>query len=134
MQTPLASTAQPYLFASATDPLRSTNLLSANIRHASLIPLNTPTQSSLNVRKRGRSEVDGYTEDEDGEIPPDTSTMDVIMAKRKQNALAARRSRIRKLEYTHKLEESLAAITRDRDMWRERAYRAENKLRAHGLL
>lgn len=54
-------------------------------------------------------------------LPPDASEAEQIAAKRRQNTLAARRSRKRKLEYQKHLEDSIESITKDRDSWKERA-------------
>ncbi|KAF8581023.1 hypothetical protein K439DRAFT_1355176 [Ramaria rubella] len=120
-----------------------------NITPAALVPLDAPTQPRQYVtpsvtsrkvlpaafvkgKKRARSEVD-----EDADRTDDThldpNTQEAIEAKRRQNTLAARRSRQRKLENIRTLEDTVERITQDRDMWMARAYDAEAKLRANGL-
>jgi len=54
--------------------------------------------------------------------------LSAIEAKRRQNTLAARRSRQRKLDYVRNLEELLAAMTKERNMWKVRAEKAEKVL------
>ena len=123
-----------------------------NITPAALVPLDAPTQPRQYVtpsatsrkalpaafskgKKRARSEVDGHGDDDDPEDDDevDPTTQDAIEAKRRQNTLAARRSRQRKLQHVRVLEEKVEHITQDRDMWMKRAYDAEAKLQAHGL-
>ncbi|KAG8873399.1 hypothetical protein FRB97_006757 [Tulasnella sp. 331] len=57
-----------------------------------------------------------------------SSLLSAIEAKRRQNTLAARRSRQRKLDYVRNLEELLAAMTKERNMWKARAEKAEKVL------
>ncbi|KAG8896656.1 hypothetical protein FRB99_008769 [Tulasnella sp. 403] len=57
-----------------------------------------------------------------------SSLLSAIEAKRRQNTLAARRSRQRKLDYVRNLEELVAALTRERDSWKTRAESAEKVL------
>ena len=122
-----------------------------NITPSALVPLDAPTQPRQYVtpsatsrkvipaaftkgKKRARSEVDGGGGDVD-QLPEDLdpNTQEAIEIKRRQNTLAARRSRQRKLEHVRELEEAVEHITQDRDMWMARAYDAEEKLRANGL-
>ncbi|KAG9023873.1 hypothetical protein FRB95_012382 [Tulasnella sp. JGI-2019a] len=57
-----------------------------------------------------------------------SSLLSAIEAKRRQNTLAARRSRQRKLDYVRNLEELLAAMTKERNLWKARAEKAEKVL------
>ncbi|KAG8952941.1 hypothetical protein FRC04_003393 [Tulasnella sp. 424] len=57
-----------------------------------------------------------------------SSLLSAIEAKRRQNTLAARRSRQRKLDYVRNLEELVSALTRERDSWKARAEGAEKIL------
>ncbi|KAF8483034.1 hypothetical protein JB92DRAFT_3033996 [Gautieria morchelliformis] len=131
-----------------------------NITPAELLPLDAPTQHRQYVtpsatsrkalpaafakgKKRARSEVDGgpgldadasaSMGDDPTSVSADPETQEAIEAKRRQNTLAARRSRQRKLAHVRVLEESVERMTADRDMWMARAYGAEDKLRANGL-
>jgi hypothetical protein len=70
--------------------------------------------------------------DEEGE-EEEMGLISAIEAKRRQNTLAARRSRQRKLDHVRGLEELLDRMTKDRDMWKERAMRAEEKIRENGM-
>lgn len=128
-----------------------------NITPAALVPLDAPTQPRQYVtpsatsrkvvpaafakgKKRARSEVDGGGGDDadlstlpEGIADLDPNTQDAIEVKRRQNTLAARRSRQRKLEHVRELEDTVERITQDRDMWMSRAYNAEEKLRVNGI-
>jgi hypothetical protein len=90
-----------------------------NITPASLIPLDAPTQTrnylapSATSRKEvpasfknKRSASEAFGDDEElGELPPNATEKEQIEYKRRQNTLAARKSRRRKLEYTQNLEQ-----------------------------
>ena len=123
-----------------------------NITPSALVPLDAPTQPRQYItpsvtsrkavpaaftkgKKRARSEVDGGCGDDADQLPEDLdpNTQEAIEIKRRQNTLAARRSRQRKLEHVRELEDAVERITQDRDMWMARAYDAEAKLRANGL-
>jgi hypothetical protein len=73
-------------------------------------------------------------EDELTEEPlvPNT-TQQKIEYKRRQNTLAARRSRKRKLMHQQQLEEAVCQLTRDKDMWKMRALMLSNFLQSHGI-
>lgn len=74
------------------------------------------------ARKRARSTAFGDEEDEleDHILPPDSSEKDLIEQKRRQNTVAARRSRKRKLEHLQHLETSLEKERQAKERWRER--------------
>jgi hypothetical protein len=74
-------------------------------------------------------------EDELTEEPPAANATDQekIEWKRRQNTLAARRSRKRKLAYQQQLEASVDQLTRERDMWRNRAMTLKQLLLSHGI-
>ncbi|KAJ7434150.1 hypothetical protein FB451DRAFT_1470077 [Mycena latifolia] len=56
-----------------------------------------------------------------------------IEYKRRQNALAARRSRKRKLMHQQQLEEAVERLTREKDIWKTRALTLSSLLRSHGI-
>ncbi|KAF7324212.1 hypothetical protein MKEN_00644500 [Mycena kentingensis (nom. inval.)] len=74
-------------------------------------------------------------EDELTEEPPavNASEQEKIEYKRRQNTLAARRSRKRKLMHQQALEEAVERLTREREIWRTRALMLANLLRSHGI-
>jgi hypothetical protein len=121
-----------------------------NVTPSSLVPLEAPTQArnyvspsatsrkeipAVFARKRARSQAFGDEEDQLEEItlPPNPTEAQVIEAKRRQNTIAARRSRKRKLEYTRDLEDKVEMLTQEREMWRSRAITCEALLKSHGL-
>ncbi|KAF8523287.1 hypothetical protein BU17DRAFT_43928 [Hysterangium stoloniferum] len=121
-----------------------------NITPSALVPLDAPTQPRQYVtpsvtsrkvipaafikgKKRSHSEIPDDDEEEVDISHLDPNTKEAIEAKRRQNTLAARRSRQRKLEHVRELEETVQNLTQDRDEWMQRAYQAEEKLRVHGL-
>jgi len=75
------------------------------------------------ARKRARSTAFGDEEDQldDYILPPNPTEKDLIEQKRRQNTVAARRSRKRKLEHLQLLETSLEKERQEKEQWRERA-------------
>lgn len=79
------------------------------------------------------------SEDEDlsseGPEPPgaDATEQEKIEYKRRMNTLAARRSRRRRLAQFHQLEDDVARLNREKDIWKERALMMERMLSSHGL-
>ena len=75
------------------------------------------------ARKRARSTAFGDEEDQldDYVLPPNPTEKDLIEQKRRQNTVAARRSRKRKLEHLQLLETSLEKERQLKEQWRERA-------------
>ncbi|KZT09165.1 uncharacterized protein LAESUDRAFT_647422 [Laetiporus sulphureus 93-53] len=119
-----------------------------NITPEALVPLDAPIQPRKYVtpsatsrkevpavfaKKRSLSVAFG----EDGEqvdaanLP--LSDLEAIEAKRRQNTLAARRSRKRKLEYQRELEVSMEQERAEKEMWKSRAIMYEALLHSHGL-
>jgi hypothetical protein len=84
------------------------------------------------VKKRTRAQA--FTDDDplllrdkpDLTAPPNESEQDAIEAKRRQNTLAARRSRKRKLEYQNNLESAV-------EHWKARALLLEDMLQERGV-
>ena len=83
------------------------------------------------ARKRGRSTAFGDEEDQldDYVLPPNPTEKDLIEQKRRQNTVAARRSRKRKLEHLQLLETSLEKERQEKERWRERTYMLTSILR-----
>jgi len=123
-----------------------------NITPEALVPLEAPTQPrnylapsstsrkelpAVFAKKRARSMAFGDEEDELEEEAangtPTGTEADAIAAKRRQNTLAARRSRKRKLEYQRDLEEALEAERTGKELWRGRAMFYEAHMQALGV-
>ncbi|OBZ68844.1 hypothetical protein A0H81_11267 [Grifola frondosa] len=122
-----------------------------NITPESLVSLDAPIQSRkyvipsatsrkevpaawINKKKRSRSSAFGEEDDqlaEDG-ISLNPSDVDAIEAKRRQNTLAARRSRKRKLEYQRELETGLDREREEKEMWKAKALMFQALLVSHG--
>jgi hypothetical protein len=81
------------------------------------------------ARKRARTQDLG---EDDGRPGATLSEEDVIKAKRLQNTLAARRSRKRKLEYQHELEDAIENERKEKETWRARTLILETLLRDKG--
>ncbi|KAF5377900.1 hypothetical protein D9615_006763 [Tricholomella constricta] len=117
---------------------------------AALVPINAPTQPrkylipsktsrkevpSVFAKKRSRSTAFDEEEDEFNEppLPPDATEKEQIEYKRRQNTVAARRSRKRKLQYQQDLEEKVERLQRERDVWKTRAVMCQEMLVANGV-
>jgi hypothetical protein len=103
-----------------------------------LIPLDTPTPSATferDVPSYGRVSGDEQ-EDELNEEPPAPNATDQekIEWKRRQNTLAARRSRKRKLLQQQQLEQSVNDLAREKEFWRTQAITLRQSLISHGIL
>jgi len=123
-----------------------------NVTPETLVPIDAPTQPRKYVipsatsrkdvpavfaRKRARSQAFGDEEDQlDDEVvtlPPNPTEQELIEAKRRQNTIAARRSRKRKLEYQRELEDSVEALREEKDLWKSRALTCQALLHSHNL-
>ncbi|KAL7279830.1 hypothetical protein ACG7TL_006237 [Trametes sanguinea] len=120
-----------------------------NITPDALVPLDAPIQPRKYVvpsatsrkevptaflkKKRARSQAFGE-EDElaADDVQIDQNDLDAIEAKRRQNTLAARRSRKRKLEYQRELEMSVEREKEEKEMWKRRAAVLQALLESHG--
>ncbi|KAF8899386.1 hypothetical protein BD779DRAFT_1465309 [Infundibulicybe gibba] len=117
----------------------------------SMLPLDAPTQprtyrvASSTSRKtipaffanrRGpHSHPSDEEEDELTEEPPasNATEQEKIEWKRRQNTLAARRSRKRKLIHQQHLEENVERLTVEMELWRTRALTLKGLLHSHGI-
>ncbi|KAJ7622057.1 ectomycorrhiza-regulated protein [Roridomyces roridus] len=81
------------------------------------------------------SQLSDEEEDELTEEPlaPNATDQEKIEYKRRQNTLAARRSRKRKMMHQEKLEEAVERLSREKEIWKTRALTLSNLLRSHGL-
>ncbi|KAF9074476.1 hypothetical protein BDP27DRAFT_1287938 [Rhodocollybia butyracea] len=120
---------------------------------SSLVPLNAPTQprryilpsatsrkaNPLHANKRSHSEAFGDAQELDelpGEAPPGPNATEVehIEWKRRQNTIAARKSRRRKLEHLRELESENSELKEERDRWKVRCDVLEGVLKANGMM
>ncbi|KAJ7745213.1 hypothetical protein DFH07DRAFT_749040 [Mycena maculata] len=121
-----------------------------NLKPEALIPLDAPTQkrnyrtasaTSRKVvpaafKKRLHSAAFGDDADDEelGELSPTASEAETIEYKRRQNTLAARKSRKRKLEHQYMLEKEVEKLKSEVAVWRERAVMGQEMLRSHGIM
>ncbi|KAK7063580.1 hypothetical protein R3P38DRAFT_2819218 [Favolaschia claudopus] len=86
-------------------------------------------------QRRSLSQPSDEEEDELTEEPlaPNATDQEKIEYKRRQNTLAARRSRKRKLMHQQHLEEAVERLTREKEIWKTRALTLSNLLRSHGI-
>ena len=119
-----------------------------NVTPESLIPVDAPIQTRKYVsesatsrkelpavfaRKRKRSSVELDDEDDILAAPPSVNELSAIEAKRRQNTLAARRSRKRKLEHQRELESVIDNERAEKDAWKQRALAFEAILNSNGI-
>lgn len=119
-----------------------------NVTPDSLIPVEAPIQTRKYVsesatsrkelpavfarkRKRATSELDN--EEDVLAAPPSVTELSAIEAKRRQNTLAARRSRKRKLEHQRELETTIDNERAEKDAWKQRALAFEAILNSNGI-
>lgn len=119
-----------------------------NISVTQLVPLDAPTQTrnyltesatsrkevpAVFAKKRARSQA--FPEDEEVaiEITPSMTEREQIEAKRRQNTLAARKSRKRKLEHTQQLESNVQFLTEQLEVWKKRAMMLQGVCRENGV-
>jgi len=119
-----------------------------NINPEKLIPLDAPTQPrhytapsatsrkaipAVFLRKRQRAEM----EDEEDELleplPPNATEREQIEFKRRQNTLAARKSRKRKLMHQQELEAKVEKLTNEVTTWQTRCDVLSKLLQNHGI-
>jgi hypothetical protein len=121
-----------------------------NITPEALVPIDAPTQPrkyltpsatsrkevpAVFARKRARTAAFGEEDEllEDIVITPSMTEQEQIEAKRRQNTIAARRSRKRKLEYQRELEENVEQYKRESEIWKARAMTCQALLRSHQI-
>ncbi|KAF7768391.1 transcriptional regulator family: bZIP [Agaricus bisporus var. burnettii] len=121
-----------------------------NISTDSLVSLEAPTQPrryltpsatsrkempAVFARKRVRQQMlDGDDDDLELEaLKPNATELEQIEWKRRQNTLAARKSRKRKLQHQQELENQVSDLANDRDKWKERALTLQRILQANGI-
>ncbi|KAJ7603819.1 hypothetical protein FB45DRAFT_851620 [Roridomyces roridus] len=66
-------------------------------------------------------------------LAPNATDQEKIDHKRRQNILAARRSRKRKLIRQRQLEEAVEGLSREKEIWKTRTLALSNLLQSHGL-
>lgn len=121
-----------------------------NLTPDSLVPLEAPTQPrryltpsatsrkelpAVFARKRTRHQMLEGEEDELEEAPlkPNATELEQIEWKRRQNTLAARKSRKRKLQHQQDLEYQVADLVAEKEKWKQRALTLQGVLQANGI-
>ena len=119
-----------------------------NVTPESLIPVDAPIQNrkytsesatsrkelpAVFARKRKRASADLDDDEDLLAAPPTTNELSAIEAKRRQNTLAARRSRKRKLEHQRELECIIDGERAEKDAWKQRALAFEAILNSNGI-
>jgi len=118
-----------------------------------LVPIDAPTQPrkyvtpsatsrkelpSIFAKKRARSVAFPDDDDQDGgalePLGPNPTERELIEYKRRQNTVAARRSRKRKLEYQQHLEEQVKSLQEEGVRWKERVAICQEMMKSHGIV
>ncbi len=140
------SYANPATPRALTGPIRTR-------RSPEVVGMDDPTQPRryVTASTTSRKEVPGYfsrrqpqnrapsipsdEEDELMEEPPAANATDQekIEYKRRQNTLAARRSRRRKMQYTQNLAETVERLKMEKEVWKTRALTLKQLLHSHGV-
>lgn len=119
-------------------------------RHSPVLPMEAPTQPrryitpsatskkeipTFFLKRRSHSQPSDEEDDELTEEPPAAGATDQekIEWKRRQNTLAARRSRKRKLVYQKQLEETVERLTMEKEVWKTRALTLKQLLHSHHI-
>jgi uncharacterized protein YfiM (DUF2279 family) len=96
-----------------------------NVTPAKLIPLDAPTQKRTYVTESATSRKDITTKKRTHSAAFAQDAAETIEYRRRQNTVAARRSRKRKLEYQQALEAEAEELRRECGMWKRRAQHFE---------
>jgi hypothetical protein len=120
-----------------------------NLKPEALIPLEAPTQKRTYItpsatsrkavpavfaqKKRQHSAAFGDDDEELGTLSPTASEEEMIEYKRRQNTIAARKSRKRKLEHQQALEDEIGVLKGEVERWKTRALLGQDLLRANGV-
>ncbi|KXN86169.1 hypothetical protein AN958_09799 [Leucoagaricus sp. SymC.cos] len=118
----------------------------------SMIPLDAPTQPRKYVTPSAtsRKEVPSFfnnnkqrsqsipSEGEEDELEEERSGIphndqEEISRRRRKNTIAARRSRMKKLEEKRALEQAVERLTTEKEIWRTRALTLRSLLASHGI-
>lgn len=102
----------------------------------SLTPPNASrTQKLPTTRRYSRSHT--YSDDEedplDRPLPENATEQEKIDWRRRQNTLAARKSRKRKQDQMQQLQDDVQRLSKEKDVWKERALMMKQLLVSHGL-
>jgi hypothetical protein len=101
---------------------------------AKLIPLDAPTQKRTYVTESTTSRKDVTTKKRTRGTAFEQDATETIEYRRRQNTVAARRARKRKLEHQQALEAEVEELGRERGMWKRRALHFENLCREAGIV
>ena len=83
-------------------------------------------------RKRSRSAAFGEEEDQLDDLPLNPTEQDLVEQKRRQNTVAARRSRKRKLEEFQRMKDDRDEERRVKEIWKTRALTMQAQLQSLG--
>lgn len=114
------------------DPTQPRRYISASTTSRKDIP------SYFARRQPGSGRAQSIPSDEEDELteePPAANATDQekIEYKRRQNTLAARRSRRRKTQYTQNLAETVEKLKMEKEVWKTRALTLKQLLHSHGV-
>lgn len=86
------------------------------------------------ARKRARHQIEAEEDElEEAPLKPNATELEQIEWKRRQNTLAARKSRKRKLQHQQELENQVADLKAEKEKWKQRALTLQGVLQANGI-
>ncbi|KAF8625612.1 hypothetical protein AX17_006798 [Amanita inopinata Kibby_2008] len=147
---PAPSSSSPPNHSTITTARRRTSATGTrkNISPEKLIPIDAPTQArryvtpsvtskkdipAVFLKKRQRAELDEEEDELLEPLPPNATEREQIEYKRRQNTLAARKSRKRKLIHQQGLESRVQMLEDDVTRWRTRYDVLGKLLQSHGI-
>lgn len=106
---------------------------SENAEQPSVAPSRTLKLSTSKRSSRSHPYSDGDEDTLDGPLPEDATEQEKIDWRRRQNTLAARKSRKRKQDQMQQLQDDVQRLIKEKEVWKERALMMKQLLRSHGL-
>jgi type II secretory pathway component PulJ len=99
----------------------------------SVTPPNAHRKSPTSRKPRSHPYSDDDEEALDRPLPENATEQEKIDWRRRQNTLAARKSRKRKQDQMQQLQDEVQQLSKEKDVWRERALMMKQLLISHGL-
>ncbi|KAF5312307.1 hypothetical protein D9619_002404 [Psilocybe cf. subviscida] len=135
--TPLNRTHPSLPYARTSPNTAPTSLPGQDMRYlsASAVPPAYTTSSSTATPRTRRRDTPSEEDDDDyvDDLPPNATDQERAEHKRRLNTLAARRSRRRRLAEFQRLNDDVTRLSRECDIWKERAMMMARMMSAHGI-
>jgi len=121
--------------AEAAEPLQRSEQSTPRLSVTVTPPSARRTQNSPTSKRFSRSPpfFDDDEEALDRPLPDNATEQEKVDWRRRQNTLAARKSRKRKQDQMQQLQDDVQRLSKEKDVWRERALMMKQLLISHGL-